>query len=453
MAKAKIVYACQNCGFQSPKWLGKCPDCNQWNTLVEEKFERAAHPRDEFNLGSNEQPASIAEISTGEEGRVLSGIGEFDRVLGGGLVRGSVVLIGGDPGIGKSTLLIQAFAALSRDNLTCLYVSGEESQKQIKMRAERLSIASPKLLILSETSLERILEQVKKSKPDVLVIDSIQTIFSSSIPSAPGSISQVRECSGSIITLAKKGGLSTFLIGHVTKDGSLAGPRVLEHMVDTVLYFEGDRGHNFRILRAVKNRFGATNEIGVFEMKESGLREVSNPSEIFLLERPLQAPGSAVVCSMEGTRPILVELQALVSPSFLAVPRRTTIGVDHNRVALLVAVLEKKMGVKLFNQDIFVNVAGGVQVDEPGVDLGIIAAVASSYEEKAIDPRTVIFGEVGLAGEIRGIAQAEARVKEAGKLGFERCILPTSNSSQLGHIKNPELSGVGSLNECWQILF
>jgi len=453
MAKAKVVYACQNCGSQSPKWLGKCPDCNQWNTLVEEKFERSPHPRDEFNLGTKESPASIAEISTAEEGRVLSGIGEFDRVLGGGLVPGSVILIGGDPGIGKSTLLLQAFAALSQKGLTCLYVSGEESQRQIKMSAERLGISSPKLLILSETSLERILEQVKKTKPGVLVIDSIQTIFTSALPSAPGGIGQVRECSGSIITLAKKSGLSTFLIGHVTKDGSLAGPRVLEHMVDTVLYFEGDRGHNFRILRAVKNRFGSTNEIGVFEMKESGLREVSNPSEIFLLERPLHAPGSVVICSMEGTRPILVELQALVSPSFLALPRRTTIGVDHNRVALLVAVLEKKMGVKLFNQDIFVNVAGGVQVEEPAVDLGIVAAIASSYQEKAIDAKMVIFGEVGLAGEVRAIAQAEARVKEAGKLGFERCVLPASNSSQLSHIKNPELIGVSSLAECWKILF
>jgi DNA repair protein RadA/Sms len=453
MAKARIVYSCQNCGHQSPKWLGKCPDCNQWNTLVEEKFERAPHPRDEIHLGVKEEPASIAEISTAEEGRVLSGIGEFDRVLGGGLVAGSVTLIGGDPGIGKSTLLIQAFAALSRNGLTCLYVSGEESPRQIKMRAERLGIASPNLLVLSETALERILEQIKRTKPAVLVIDSIQTLFSSSLPSAPGSIGQVRECSGSIITLAKKSGLSTFLIGHVTKDGSIAGPRVLEHMVDTVLYFEGDRGHNFRVLRAVKNRFGSTNEIGVFEMKEGGLKEVSNPSELFLLERPLKAPGSAVVCSMEGTRPILVELQALVSPSFLAVPRRTTIGVDHNRVALLVAVLEKKRGIKLFNQDIFVNVAGGVQVDEPAVDLGIVAAVASSHQEKAIDARTVIFGEVGLAGEVRGIAQAEARVKEAGKLGFERAILPKSNSSQLSHTKSPELIGVGSLAECWEVLF
>lgn len=453
MAKEKVIYACQNCGFQSAKWLGKCPDCNQWNSLVEEKIERALHPRGELSLGTSETPAPISEITTAEEGRVLSGIGEFDRVLGGGLVPGSVILIGGDPGIGKSTLLLQAIAALSSNGLPCLYISGEESQRQIKMRAERLDISSPKLLILSETSLEKIIEHIKKIQPSVLVIDSVQTIFSSSLPSAPGSLSQVRESSGSIIVLAKRSGLSTFLIGHVTKDGSLAGPRTLEHMVDTVLYFEGERGHNFRILRAVKNRFGSTNEIGVFEMKEAGLREVSNPSELFLSERPLQAPGSTVVCSMEGTRPILVELQALASPSFLAVPRRTTIGVDHNRVALLVAVLEKKMGVTLFNQDIFVNVAGGVRVDEPAVDLGIVAAVASSYKEKAIDPHTVLFGEVGLAGEIRGIAQAEARVKEAGKLGFKRCILPTSNSRQLTHTQGIELCPVGSLAECWAILF
>ncbi|MBI2089797.1 MAG: DNA repair protein RadA [Deltaproteobacteria bacterium] len=453
MAKVKIIYACQSCGYQSPKWLGKCPDCNQWNTLVEEKIERASHPRGELALGAAEGASPVSEISAAEKPRVTSGIKEFDRVLGGGLVRGSVVLIGGDPGIGKSTLLLQAFSALSQAGHTCLYVSGEESRQQIKMRAERIGTTSSELLLLSETSLERILDQIQKVHPRVLVIDSIQTIFTSSLPSAPGSIGQVRECSGAIIVLAKKKGLSTFLIGHVTKDGSIAGPRVLEHMVDTVLYFEGDGGHNFRILRAVKNRFGSTNEIGVFEMKEAGLREVSNPSEIFLMERPLGVPGSVVVCSMEGTRPILIELQALVSPSFLAVPRRTTIGVDHNRVALLTAVLEKKMGIQLFNQDIFVNVAGGVRVNEPAVDLGIVAAVASSYQEKAIDPKTVLLGEVGLAGEVRGIAQAEARVKEASKLGFERCVLPRTNSSLLNHLRGVELTGVSSLAECWQLLF
>jgi DNA repair protein RadA/Sms len=453
MAKVKIVYACQSCGYQSPKWLGRCPDCNQWNSLIEERQEQASYPRGELSLGSREEASPIHAITGDEEGRILSGIGEFDRVLGGGLVSGSVILIGGDPGIGKSTLLLQAFAAISQKDTVCLYVSGEESQRQIKMRAERLGIATPNLLILSETSLERIIEQIKKIKPGVLVIDSIQTVFTSTLPSAPGSIAQVRETSGAIIVLAKKSGPTTFLIGHVTKDGAIAGPRVLEHMVDTVLYFEGDRGHPFRILRAVKNRFGSTNEIGVFEMKDAGLTEVSNPSEIFLMERPLQVPGSAVVCSMEGTRPILVELQALVSRSFLAVPRRTTIGVDHNRVALLVAVLEKKMGSRLYDQDIFVNVAGGVHIDEPAVDLGIVAAITSSQRDSSLDPKTVFLGEVGLTGEIRGISQAEARVKEAGKLGFERCILPASNSSQLNSIKHPQLVGVGSLAECWKILF
>jgi DNA repair protein RadA/Sms len=453
MAKPKIIFACQNCGFQSPKWLGKCPDCNQWNTLVEEKVEPAPHPRHDLLSGSKDSPLPISAIQTAEEGRALSGISEFDRVLGGGLVPGSVILIGGDPGIGKSTLLLQVFDSLSGKGLPCLYVSGEESPRQIKLRAERLGVEAPNLLLVSETSLERIIEVIKKIKPAVLVIDSVQTIYSAALPSAPGSIGQVRESTGAIIALTKKSGISTFLIGHVTKDGSIAGPRTLEHMVDTVLYFEGDRGHDFRILRAVKNRFGSTNEIGVFEMKEGGLCEVSNPSELFLSERPLQAPGSAVICSMEGTRPILVELQALVSSSFLAVPRRTTIGVDHNRVALLVAVLEKKMGAKLFNQDIFVNVAGGVQVEEPAVDLGIIAAIASSYEEKPLDFKTVIFGEVGLAGEVRGIAQAEARVKEAGKLGFGRCILPASNLRQLDHVKAPDLIGVTTVKELWQILF
>src|SRR5574339_529798 len=307
MAKIKTVFTCQSCGYQSAKWLGKCPDCNQWNTFAEERFEKATTPRGELSLGTKEDPAPIHAIDTAEEGRVLSGIGEFDRVLGGGLVPGSVILIGGDPGIGKSTLLLQAFAAVSPKDITCLYVSGEESQRQIKMRAERLGVDAPNLLVLSETSLERILEHVKKIKPGLLVIDSVQTMFSSTIPSAPGSIAQVRETSGSIIVLAKKTGLTTFLIGHVTKDGAIAGPRLLEHMVDTVLYFEGERGHSFRILRAVKNRFGSTNEIGVFEMKEAGLQEVSNPAQIFIMEQPEHSTGSVVVATLEGSRPLLVE--------------------------------------------------------------------------------------------------------------------------------------------------
>src|SRR5436309_4690774 len=375
MAKAKTIFACQNCGFQSSKWLGKCPDCHQWNTFAEERFERASTPRGELSLGTKEDPAPIHEIDTSEEGRVLCGIGEFDRVLGGGLVPGSVILIGGDPGIGKSTLLLQAFAAVSQNGLTCLYVSGEESPRQIKMRAERLDIDAPKLLVLSETSLERILDHIKKIKPGLLVIDSVQTIFSAAIPSAPGSIAQVREASGAIIVLAKKTGLTTFLIGHVTKDGAIAGPRLLEHMVDTVLYFEGERGHSFRILRAVKNRFGSTNEIGVFEMKETGLDEVGNPSELFLAERPQHSTGSVVVSSLEGSRPILVELQALVSPTGYAMPKRMANGVEINRVSLLLAVMEKRLGLHLAGQDVYVNVVGGMKIDEPAMDVGIVVAV------------------------------------------------------------------------------
>lgn len=449
MAKPKIVYACQSCGYQSPRWLGRCPDCHEWNSLVEERLEPS---RARMTPASGEEPAPLAAVANEEEKRIRSGIGELDRVLGGGLVPGSVTLIGGDPGIGKSTLLLQAADALSR-SLSCLYVSGEESARQIRMRAERLGALSSRLLVVSETSLERILEHIQKARPEVLILDSVQTVFSSSLPSAPGSIGQVRECAAAIIALAKKNAIAAFLVGHVTKDGALAGPRTLEHMVDTVLYFEGESGQQFRVLRAVKNRFGSTNEIGVFDMKEGGLAEIANPSELFLSERPLHAPGSAVLCSMEGTRPLLVEIQALVTPSFLAVPRRTTIGVDPARVALLVAVLEKKMALKLFQQDIFVNVAGGVRIEEPAVDLAVIAAVASSHEEKALEPRTVFFGEVGLAGEVRGVSQAEARIREAAKLGFDRCVLPFSNSRHLKGTENPRLVGIRTLKELWEEIF
>lgn len=451
--RVRVVYGCQNCGFQSSKWLGRCPDCEQWNTLVEEVVEAVSPRSRSEELPSREKPSSIASLDTAEDLRFRSGIGEFDRVLGGGLVHGSVVLIGGDPGIGKSTLLLQALAELSAKGPRCLYVSGEESQAQVKMRARRLAVAASSLLILSETSLEAIVQQVHDVKPGVLVVDSIQTVFSGNMPSAPGSIGQVRECSAGLISLAKKADISTFLVGHVTKDGSIAGPRVLEHMVDTVLYFEGDRSHNFRILRAVKNRFGSTNEIGVFEMNEAGLREVANPSEIFLSERPLEASGSVVVPSMEGTRPILVEIQSLVSRSFLTLPRRTAIGVDGNRVALILAILEKRRGMKFFDKDVFVNVAGGVRVSEPAADLGIAVGLASSCLDQPMDPYTILIGEIGLAGEIRAVAQAEARVREAGKMGFRRCILPRGNSQHLAHVKTPELLGVGSLEECWQILF
>jgi DNA repair protein RadA/Sms len=398
----------------------------------------------------------ITAVAGTTNDRRLSHIGELDRVLGGGVVPGSVVLIGGDPGIGKSTLVLQALAALAHGGTT-LYVSGEESPQQIRMRADRLGIgggeAGNRLLVLAETSLERIIAHTKKIAPSVLAIDSIQTVFTERLGSAPGSIGQVRESAGQLVLLSKAGHLATFLVGHVTKDGSFAGPRVLEHMVDTVLYFEGDRGHAFRILRAVKNRFGSTNEIGVFAMREDGLQPVSNPSELFLAERPVEVPGSVVIATLEGTRPILVEVQALVSPTSLGTPRRTTLGIDSNRVALLIAVLEKKMGLHLLGHDVFVNVAGGIRVAEPAADLGVVAAVASSFLDKPIDARSLLIGEVGLAGEVRAVSQADVRVREAIKLGFSRCVLPESSRRQLPTLDGVELCGVSSLAEAWDLLF
>ena len=380
----------------------------------------------------------------------------MDRVLGGGIVSGSVVLIGGDPGIGKSTLVLQMLRQVSDLRGKALYVSGEESPAQIKMRALRLGVNTDNLYVLAETQLEDILYAADGLQPQVLVVDSVQTVYTSELPSAPGSVGQVREVSGRLMLYAKRTGIPTFLIGHVTKDGAIAGPRVLEHIVDTVLYFEGDKGHAFRILRAVKNRFGSTNEIGVFEMKESGLVEVENPSEIFLAERPADATGSVVVSSLEGTRPILAELQALVAPSKLTMPRRTCIGVDFNRVSLLLAVLEKRVGMHLMGMDVFVNVVGGLAIDEPAVDLGIIAAVASSFREKPINAQTVVMGEVGLAGEVRGISQAEARIKDAAKLGFTRCILPALNAEKIeksAAFKTMDLMGVRSVDEAMERLF
>lgn len=452
MAKTSITFSCQSCGYQTPKWLGKCPDCGSWNSFAEEVVQKERSIKKGLELIKPQPPVPISEIEAADEHRLMVGIGEFDRVLGGGLVRGSLVLIGGDPGIGKSTLVLQAMENLSKQGCLVLYVSGEESARQTKMRGERLGVASRKLYVAAETSLETILEEVKKLKPGLLVIDSIQTIFTTDIDSAPGTVSQIRECAGRLLYMSKGSGISTFLIGHVTKEGAIAGPRLLEHMVDTVIYFEGERGHAYRILRAVKNRYGSTNEIGVFEMRDAGLVEVSNPSEIFLAERPINAAGSTVVSSLEGTRPILVELQALVTPTNFAVPRRTTIGVDHNRVSLLVAVLEKKVGLNLVGQDIFVNVAGGVRIDEPAVDLGIITSVASSFMDKAVDPKTVIIGEVGLTGEVRGVAQAELRVGEAAKLGFTRCVVPRGNrlSKKMAGV---EIIAVNSIREAMEVLF
>lgn len=449
MPKNKIIFACQVCGYQAPKWLGKCPDCGGWNTLVEERLSTTKIRGADIQKG---KPIPILEIQSNEEDRILTHIGELDRVLGGGIVPGSVILIGGDPGIGKSTLLLQTLEGI-RDNGKLLYVSGEESPNQIKLRGMRIGIRSNNLVILSETSLDSILETVDEIKPKVFVIDSIQTVFTSELPSAPGSIGQVRESAGRLMFYAKKTGIPIFLVGHVTKDGSIAGPRVLEHIVDTVLYFEGEKGHAFRILRAVKNRFGSTNEIGIFEMKDSGLSEVKNPSEIFLAERPFKVTGSVVVSSMEGTRPILVELQALVSSTNFGVPRRTTIGVDYNRVSLLLAILEKRVGMHLMGQDVFVNVVGGIKIDEPAVDLGIVTAVASSFREIPVDPKTFVFGEVGLAGEIRAINQVEARIKEGAKLGFKRVIIPINNAKKMSRVKDIEVIGVASVDETVEILF
>lgn len=397
-------------------------------------------------------PQALNQIELAQEERLLTTIGEFDRVLGGGIVPGSVILIGGDPGIGKSTLLLQALNKLSANGKKVLYVSGEESIRQTKMRAERLGVTGSNLFVHAENSLETIIKGIMDVKPMAVVIDSIQTLFMTDLQSAPGTVSQVRESSGRLIFLAKKTGTPIFLIGHVTKEGAIAGPRVLEHMVDTVLYFEGDRGHPYRILRSVKNRFGSTNEIGVFEMKDSGLEEILSPSEFFLAERPLNVSGSVVIACIEGSRPLLIELQALVSYTNFGVPRRTSLGVDYNRVSLLVAVLEKKADLSFLNQDIFVNVAGGIRVDEPAVDLGIIMALASSFRNRPLDHRMVVFGEVGLAGEVRAISQAERRVKEASKMGFSRCLMPKNNVNQLSSDSNLECIGVDSIEKALDFL-
>jgi len=399
------------------------------------------------------KPVPIDSIELEQDDRLLTGIGEFDRVLGGGLVPGTLVLIGGDPGIGKSTLMLEALHGIAREGRKVLYVSGEESIRQMRIRSQRLSAVSSDLLVVSENDLESILLMIESVQPDVIVIDSIQTMFSPDLTSAPGSVTQVRESTVRLMLMAKKTGVPVFLVGHVTKDGVIAGPRLLEHMVDTVLYFEGDSNHVFRILRAVKNRFGSTNEIGVFEMNENGLSEVANPSAAFLSERPANVPGSVVTASMEGTRPILVELQALVSSTSFGNPRRTILGIDHNRVALLVAVMEKKLGMHLMGHDIFINVAGGVKVDEPAIDMGIVSAVASSFLDRSIPKGTITFGEVGLTGEVRAIGHVETRIAEAKKMGFARCLVPQSNLKRMTKVKEIELIGVKTISEAIEELF
>lgn len=449
MAKAKTLFVCQACGYESHGWLGKCPGCGGWNTLVEEVVQPAAPARAGISpqWSGSEKPVLISKVEAEDSPRFSSGLAELDRVLGGGIVPGSFVLVGGDPGIGKSTILLQLAAAVAQRKGKVLYVSGEESARQVRLRADRLGALSGELYVLSETNMESIEAHAVSLAPVLLIVDSIQTVFRPDLPSAPGSVAQVRECAAQLLRLAKGSGMAVFIVGHVTKEGSLAGPRVLEHIVDTVLYFEGERHASFRVLRAVKNRFGSTNEVGLFEMRDTGLVEVPNPSELFLSQRPEGVAGSVVVPSMEGTRPLLVEVQALVSASTFVSPRRTAEGIDLSRVQLLVAVLEKRVGLMLGNHDAYVKVTGGVRVTEPAVDLALAVALASSFRDQPPNSRAVVFGEVGLAGEVRAVARAEQRIREAEKMGFERVILPQPNLKSLSIRTNLELVGVESVME------
>lgn len=461
MAKSPAtIFVCQNCGAQQRKWLGRCPDCGEFNSLVEEKFRPTAPPPGMSSgkrLGAEAfrivKPLAYGEIESQDDARRASGIEELDRVLGGGIVAGSLVLIGGSPGIGKSTIVIQMADRLCKAGLKILYVSGEESERQIKMRGERLGLKAENLFLLPETNLANILAETEDIKPDLVIVDSVQTVFSDKVESAPGSVSQVREVASAFMIFAKQTSTPVFLIGHVNKEGSIAGPKALEHIVDTVIYFEGDRHHNHRIIRATKNRFGAANEIGVFEMTNEGLVAVGNPSEVFLQERPEGASGSAVTVCMEGTRPMLVEIQALVSGTKFGTGIRMAQGFDKNRTSLLIAVLEKRLGFKLAENDVFINVAGGLEIDEPAVDLGVVAAIASSYRNVAVPADTAVFGEVGLTGEVRGVLQAEARAREAQTLGFKKLIVPASNKKGLEKLLGIRVVGVRNLDEALKEIF
>lgn len=446
MAKAKkSIFFCQNCGHEENKWLGQCPMCKEWNTFVEEKVSSAKSST--IKDRKETQIVTLSSVSTEEDERMQTTIKELDRVLGGGIVPGSLVLVGGDPGIGKSTLLLQVCQKLSAMKKKVLYISGEESLKQIKLRANRMGDFSDCLYLLCETNLDIIKDVIEKHRPDMVVIDSIQTMYNEEVGSAPGSVSQVRESTNILMQLAKGLNISTFIVGHVTKEGTVAGPRVLEHMVDTVLYFEGDRHASYRILRGVKNRFGSTNEIGVFEMQKSGLVEVENPSEYMLNGRPEDASGSVVACAMEGTRPMLMEIQALVCKTNFGMPRRTSAGIDYNRVNLLMAVLEKRLGLPLSEYDAYVNIAGGVKMNEPAADLGIVMAIISSYKNRPIPEDTIIFGEVGLSGEVRAVTMPEQRVAEAKKLGFKTCMIPHVSAEAVKDVEGIQVIGVKSVKE------
>lgn len=452
MAKAKkSIYFCQNCGHEESKWLGQCPMCREWNTFVEEKVTVSKGTAAK-NTVREAEVVTLSSVSTDQEDRMQTEIEELDRVLGGGVVPGSLVLVGGDPGIGKSTLLLQVCKRLSDQGRKVLYISGEESLKQIKLRANRMGTFSDHLLLLCETNLETIRQVIEREHPAVAVIDSIQTMYSEEVTAAPGSVSQVREATNTLMQIAKGLNITIFIVGHVTKEGTVAGPRVLEHMVDTVLYFEGDRHASYRILRGVKNRFGSTNEIGVFEMRETGLEEVPNPSEYMLNGRPEDASGSVVACSMEGTRPILMEIQALVCRSNFGMPRRTAAGTDYNRVNLLMAVLEKRVGLPLSNYDAYINIAGGIRMNEPAIDLGIVMAIVSSYKNQSISPGTIVFGEVGLSGEVRAVSMPEQRVAEARKFGFKTCIMPQVSKDMLKKVEGIEVIGVKSVNQAMNLI-
>ena len=453
MAKNKMVFFCRECGYESAKWMGQCPGCKSWNTFTEEPV--AVKPSGRVNAlkaDGKAEPVKLSQVSVDEKDRISTNMEELDRVLGGGIVPGSLILVGGDPGIGKSTLLLQVCRNLSDKALDVLYISGEESLRQIKMRANRLGEFGDRLSLLCEINLEVIEEIIRKLQPKVVVIDSIQTMYSEEVKAAPGSVSQVRESTAVLLQLAKGLGITIFIVGHVTKEGTVAGPRVLEHMVDTVLYFEGDRHASYRILRGVKNRFGSTNEIGVFEMREQGLMEVANASSFMLDGKPENASGSVVVCSMEGTRPLLLEIQALVCTSSFGLPRRQAVGTDTNRVNLLMAVLEKRVGMSLANCDAYVNLAGGIKVSEPAIDLGIVMAIASSFKNRAVPDGMLAFGEVGLSGEVRSVSMAQTRVKEAAKLGFHTCIVPAVCVQAIGQVPGMKIIGVSSVSEAIDVI-
>ena len=452
MPKAKTIFFCQNCGFESSKWMGQCPACKEWNSFAEEPQASTKKTAAGNVRKDTPQPKTLSEIEMNQAARMSTGMGELDRVLGGGIVQGSLVLVGGDPGIGKSTLLLQVCRNLSDAGKKVLYISGEESLQQIRLRAERMGSFTEHLLILCETDLQAIRETITRLQPQAVVIDSIQTMYNESVSSAPGSVSQVRESTGVLMQIAKTQNITIFIVGHVTKEGVVAGPRVLEHMVDTVLYFEGDRYASYRVLRGVKNRFGSTNEIGVFEMRGSGLAEVANPSEYMLEGKPENASGSIVACTMEGTRPVLLEVQALVCQSSLAFPRRTADGTDLNRVNLLMAVLEKRAGLRVSSCDAYINIAGGIRMNEPALDLGIVLAVASSMKDTPIDEKTIAFGEVGLSGEVRSVTMPEQRVREAKKLGFDTVILPMSCMKQAARVDGIHLTGVRNVREAIQAI-